>query len=210
MSMTNDTAHAISERHRVLVNRFMKKYFILFSLLSFLAGCSDKKLSPSETVTRYYDAFNRSDYNLIKTLISDSITVVEGDYITSYSHDSFHEQFKWDSVFQPAYKLVEIGEQDDQIIATVASNSLRYEFLKNNPLTCRYKISFNSSKITKLEVMECVDADWNIWQMERDSLVKWVSINHPELDGFIHDLTMNGAINYLKAIELYENSKDTL
>lgn len=58
--------------------------------------------------------------------------------------------------------------------------------------------------------MECVDADWNIWQMERDSLVKWVSINHPELDGFIHDLTMNGAINYLKAIELYENSKDTL
>ncbi|WPP49957.1 hypothetical protein [Catalinimonas niigatensis] len=62
----------------------------------------------------------------------------------------------------------------------------------------------------KLESLECLNADWNIWQTERDSLVNWTRNNHPKLDGFIHDLTMDGAINYLKAIELYEKRKDAL
>jgi len=51
----------------------------------------------------------------------------------------------------------------------------------------------SSDKITKIEALECSDANWNVWQAERDSLVNWVKINHPELDGFINDLTMNGA-----------------
>ena len=183
----------------------MKKYFIVFSLIIFLAGCGNRKLSPTELVTKYYNAFNSSDFNQLMLLTTDSITIVEGDYVMHYSHDSFYEQFKWDSIFQPTYKIVELEDQNIQVIATVASSSKRYEFLKNNPLTCRYEISFDSDKITKLEVLECFDADWNVWENERDSLVNWVTINHPELDGFVHDLTMNGAINYLKAIELYQN-----
>ncbi|WP_057940589.1 hypothetical protein [Algoriphagus resistens] len=188
----------------------MKKYFILFFLTTLLPGCDDKKLTPNELVIEYYDAFNSSDFTRITTVIADSITIVEGEYIMSYSQKSFHEQFKWDSIFQPSYKIVELENQNSQIIATVASNSKRYEFLKNNPLTCRYKISFNSDKITKLEVLECLDADWNVWQKERDSLINWVNANHPELDGFIHDLTMNGAINYLEVIQLYEERQDAL
>lgn len=77
-------------------------------------------------------------------------------------------------------------------------------------MTCQYKISFNSGKISKIEELECKDADWNIWQKKRDSLVSWTKKNHPELDGFINDMTMNGAINYLKAIELYETDKNAL
>ena len=188
----------------------MKKYLILFFLTTLLTGCDNKRLTPSELVTEYYEAFNSSDFNRIATVIADSITIVEGEYVMPYSQESFYEQFKWDSIFQPTYKMLEVENQNNQIIATVASSSKRYRFLKNDPLTCLYRISFNSNKITKLESLECLDADWGVWQTERDSLVNWASRNHPELDGFIHDLTMKGAINYLKAIELYENRKDAL
>ena len=72
-------------------------------------------------------------------------------------------------------------------------------------MACGYKISFNNGKISKLEELECTGADWNIWQNEVNTLVNWVKKHHPELDGFIHDLTMEGAVKYLKAIELYDN-----
>ncbi len=188
----------------------MKKYFILLSLIIFLAGCGNKTLSPVKLVTKYYDAFNASDFTQLVPLLTDSITIVEGDYVMPFSHDSFHEHFKWDSIFQSTYKIVELQGQHNQIIATVTSSSKRYKFLKNDPLTCKFKFSFNSDKITKLETLECLDTDWNVWQKERDSLVKWIETNHPELDGFVHDLTMNGAKNYLKAIELYKNRKNAL
>ena len=74
-------------------------------------------------------------------------------------------------------------------------------------MTCQYKISFISGKISEIESLECKGADWQIWQKEVNSLVSWIKINHPILDGFINDMTMNGAMNYLKAIELYELDK---
>lgn len=172
--------------------------------------CGNKKLAPNELVTEYYEAFNSSDFNRLTNVITGSITIVEGEYVMQYSQESFHEQFKWDSIFHPTYEIIELEDQKGELIATVASNSKRYKFLKNDPLTCQFKISFRSDKITKIEALQCVDADWNVWQMERDTLVKWVGENHPALDGFIHDLTMHGALNYLKAIELYENRKKAL
>lgn len=75
---------------------------------------------------------------------------------------------------------------------------------------CQVKISFTSGKISKLEELECIGVDWNIWRKERDSLVSWVNKNHPELDGFINDMTMNGSINYLKAIDLNITYKNAL
>lgn len=186
------------------------KSLILLSLLCCLLACSQQKLSHIETVIQYYNAFDASDYEKIKTLVADSITYTEGDYIMPYSKESLNEKFRWDSVFQPTYKIVELEELDSQVMATVAVSSSRFDFLKNNPLTCSHKISFEAGKITKIEAIDCIDADWGVWQQERDSLVRWTSIHHPELDGFIHDLTMNGAINYLKAIELYNNRKDSL
>ena len=185
----------------------MAKYSILFIIVTFLAGCRSEELSRAEIVTNYYDAFNASDFAQLVPSITDSITIVEGDYVMPFSRDSFHEHFKWDSVFQTTYKIIDLEGQGNQVIATVASSSKRYKFLKNNPLTCRFMISFDSNKITKLEALGCPDADWSVWQRKRDSLVNWISVNHPELDGFIHDLTMSGAVDYMKAINLYETGK---
>ena len=186
----------------------MKYYFILLFLITLLIGCERKRVTPSELVIEYYDAFNSSDFNRITNVIADSIIIIEGEYVVPYSQESFYEQFKWDSIFHSTYEIVELEEQDNKIVVTVASSSNRYKFLRNDPLTCKFRISFDSGEITKLESLDCQGADWNIWQAERDSLVNWTLRNHPELDGFIHDLTMQGAINYLKAIELYENRKD--
>lgn len=187
----------------------MKKTIAILLFLIFLTGCNNQNLTYKETVTNYYNAFDSSDYNEIRKRISDSITIIGGDYVMPFTRDSFHEQFRWDSVFKPSYKILEIEDENDKIIATVASKSSRYEFLKNNPLTTKFRISFKSGKISKIETLESINADWNIWQKERDSLVDWVEKNHPELDGFINDLTMNGAHDYLKAIELYENDRNT-
>lgn len=188
----------------------MKNTFLTLFILFFFAGCSDQKLTHQETVTKYFNARDASDFKELKKVINDSITITAGDYVMQYDQNSFYEQFKWDSVFRPSYKIVESKEKNNQMIVTVAQDNVRNKFLKNNPLVCQFKISFTSGKISRLEELECISTDWNIWQKERDSLVSWINKNHPELDGFINDMTMSGSIDYLKAIELYTNDKIAL
>ena len=134
-------------------------------------GCNKQKLTPKETVTKFYNAYNTSNYSEIKKLISDSIIITQGSYIMPYDQDSYYELFKWDSVFKPTYKTIELKEEKDHVNITLSSTSLRYAFLKNNPLTTHYKILFNNDKISKIEVLESKGANWDVWQKERDSLV---------------------------------------
>lgn len=188
----------------------MKNTFVLLLPLYFFIGCHDQESTHTDTVTNYYKTLDAADYNTLKLMIHDSITISEGVYTTTYNHESYHELFRWDSIFKPSYNLTKLKEKSNQMIVSVVSNSLRYEFLKNNPLTCQYKISFTSGKISKIEVLECTDVDWDRWLKERGALINWVSKNQPQLNGFINDLTIKGALNYLKAIELYENDKNAL
>ena len=166
-------------------------------------GCNSQKLAHLEMVKNYYKARDEANYHEIKNLMYDSITITSGDYIMPYSQDSFYEVFKWDSIFGTSYQIIDLKEKADQVIADVALQSARMEFLENSPMSCRYTISFKSGKISRIEELECEDADWAVWGRKVDSLVSWVHKNHPELDGFIHDMTMEGAIKYTKAMELY-------
>jgi hypothetical protein len=185
----------------------MKNTFVILLSALFVIGCNQKK---SETALKYFNARNSVEYKEIKDLISDSLTVIEGDYIMRYSHDSYYEVFKWDSVFQTNYEIVELKEIDEQIIASISLSSIRNKFLKNDLMTCQFKLSFESGKISKIESLNCKDAKWEIWQKRVNLLVNWIEVNHPELNGFIHDMTMNGAKNYLKAINLYESNENDL
>ena len=107
------------------------KNSLFFLIITLLIGCDNKRSTSSELVTEYYDAFNASDFNRLTAVIADSITIVEGEYVMPYSVESFHEQFKWDSIFQPTYEIVGLEDQNDQIIATIASSSKRYENRKD-------------------------------------------------------------------------------
>lgn len=185
----------------------MKNKFLILSLFLLLVGCN-QKLTRQETVKEYYNAFDSANYNEIKELINDSIAIASGDYVTPYDHESFYEFIKWDSIFKSSYEIIELKEKNDHVFVTVAQHNLRNEFLKNNPLVFQVKISFDSGKISKLEELEYIDVNWSVWNKEKDSLVSWIKDNHTELDGFVNDMTMNGSMNYLKAIELYKTRVD--
>ena len=108
----------------------MKNSYIILFLLFFISSCNDQKLTYKEAVITYYNAFDSGDFNEMKTVLSDSITIIGGDYVMPFNQDSFYEHFKWDSIFKTSYKLLEIEEKNNQVYATVASKSIKNEFLK--------------------------------------------------------------------------------
>lgn len=181
----------------------MKKILFL-CILIVLASCTENKSNPADQIKAYYNGFQNGDYKQIKNTLADSLITTAGDFIMPFSKESYYEKFKWDSIFKPVYKLINIENQGEQAIVKVSMRSLKHDFLKNSPMTCNYKFHFKSGKIAKIENLDCPDANWEVWAKEVDALVNWVKTNHPELDGFINDLTMKGAMDYMKAIALYK------
>lgn len=188
----------------------MKHTLPLLLLICILSSCGTRSYSPQETITRYYTAFDQHDYNILQESLHDTLTIIEGDYTTTYTRASYRSLFKWDSVFNTSHKLLKFEYTNKRFIATVASSSTRNAFLKNNPLTCAFDLRFTSGKISQIETLDCPDTQWHLWQQERDSLVVWIKKEHPELDGFVNELTMQGAQRYLKAITLYQRDKNRL
>ncbi|WP_281543238.1 hypothetical protein [Maribacter aestuarii] len=185
----------------------MKKItLLLLLLLSY--SCTEKSSTPTEPITTYYEGFKNSDYEKIKRTLADSLVTTAGDYIMEFSRKSYYEKFKWDSIFKPEYELIAIDTKGKYPVATVTVRSSKLAFLKNNPLTCNYRFHLESGKIFKIDELDCPDADWVLWQKQVNSLVNWVAKNHPEMDDFVNDLTMEGALNYVKAIALYQHSEN--
>ena len=194
---------SINKKNITIINSIKKILFIFILFITY--SCTENK--KSRLISQYYEGFKNSDFNQIRSTVSDTLIITEGDYIMTYSPDNYYDHFKWDSTFKPTYNLVAIESQDNTITTTVSVSSIRFKFLKNDPLICKYKFAFNSGKIIKIENLDCIDVNWKLWQKERDSLVNWVKLNHPELDGFINNISAQGAKDYVKAIELY-NTKD--
>jgi len=184
----------------------MSKLFLFLAMLFLGVNCSVKQNNTSEVVRTFYRGFQTSDYDNVKMVLSDSITILEGSHTMKFSRESYHEHFKWDSVFQPRYELLNLQNREENPVATISVRSKRFAFLENNPLVSRQMFYLRNDKIYKIENVGFIDADWDMWTIKRDSLVSWIKVNHPEIDGFINDLTADGARNYIKAIDLYEAS----
>ena len=188
----------------------MKNAFLLLFLFYFLTGCNKQHVPRKEKVAAYYTAFDSGNYNTIKTIAHDTLTLISGDYTTPYTPESFYEFFKWDSVFKPSYEIIALETKNENVIATVSQDNIRNAFLKNNPLKFKVQVSFAADKISKLEELDYIDVNWNVWNQEKEALVRWIKNNHPDLDGFVEDMTLTGAKDYIKAIELYTQSRDSL
>jgi hypothetical protein len=155
----------------------------------------------------FFEGYYNNGFNSISNLLADSVTIRElPDYEMKYSRDEFRIFYEWDSVFQPTHRFSVTGQTDTTIDYIEERYSIRFEFLQHNPLKLKQRIYFQQGKISVLETTEYLNFDLEKWTSKRDSLVLWIDKNHPELSGFIFDMTKEGAANYLKAIKLYKNA----
>ncbi len=172
-------------------------------LLLVISACSSKETSHIAMVKNYYSGFNNGDYKLIDTQLSDSLTITEGDYVMNFTPETFETHFKWDSVFVPQVKIINVEQQENDLLVTISASSKRFEFLRNNPLVTKHLVHFTNGKISRIDNVDFINTDWKLWTEQKEGLTQWIVNNHKELDGFMIDQTLQGGLNYLKAIDLY-------
>ncbi len=181
-------------------------YLSLIFVIGFIS-CknSEKEINKLSIAENYYSTLNNSDYSAI-TGLGDSITTEEGNYKQAYSKKDYIEFLEWDSVFNPTYEILDIEQKDGVIEVKVSKIDKRISFLQKEPFLTNQTIKFQKDKIISIET-NYVNFDGETWGKNVNKLVNWIKNNHPELNGFIHDQTEQGALKYLKAIELFKNKK---
>ena len=188
----------------------MNKILILLLLLSTaLISCksTEKEIDKLQIARQYYKALDDSDSALMSTLLTDSLRTVETDYDyeQTFSKKEYIEDWlKWDSVFGPTYKVIEIQQINETVKAKISKVDKRISLLHEGPTVWNAVIYFDADKIISIERSNVVFDD-KIWEKNRTKLINWIDKNHPELNGFLNGQTESVGLNYLKAIELYTN-----
>lgn len=183
----------------------IQKYILILTTIFSLVSCVQTNYV--KITEDYFNDYEKKGFDNFSSILSDSIVIIDGDYEKLYSLAEFSIFYQWDSVFNPKIELLEISSIENNVFVTISTQSKRFEFLENNPFVTKQKISFKENRIYKIEILENIEIDWNVWTNKRDSLVQWTNNTHPELTGFINDMTKTGAEKYLKAISLYDNRK---
>ncbi|NIK93608.1 hypothetical protein GZ212_15715 [Mangrovimonas sp. CR14] len=186
------------------------KVLLLFVAIGIIScKTSEKEIDKLEIVKKYYEVLDKSNVSGIETLLTDSLSTkeTEYDYEQTFSKKEYVEWLKWDSVFEPTYKILEIRQENGTVRAKISKTDKRISFLHKEPIVTEQVIRFDKDKISSIETTKYVIFNDSVFVKNRDGLLNWIDKNHPELNGFIYDQTKTGGINYLKAIELYENKK---
>lgn len=176
-------------------------------VLVLLTSCKhvENESSKKEIFEAYLHGMNNRDFNQIKQSLADSILITEMGYEVVKNLDAFRRHFLWDSIFQPDYTLVEFRENDSATLATVAKFDKRIQFLHDSALVYQVSLAFKGGQIVGMSTIKYVKMDGRKWMSRRDSLAGWIDNNHPELSGFVHDLTPKGAQNFLQAMSLFKS-----
>lgn len=190
----------------------MKKVVALFFCLVVAVSCMhhNKEIDKAQIAENYISALNNSDYTKVAEMFLDSIRFNEMDYMRTFTKEGYRDLIQWDSVFHPTYQILDRKEMGDEIHLKVSKTCDRIMFLQGEPFISREVIKFKEGSIYSIDIVDYVDFNDSLWIANREDLVSWIGEHHPELNGFIYDQTKKGAINYLKAMELYRSSKDSI
>lgn len=183
--------------------------FLPLIVLVLLFSCDEneieKKTSPEQIIEKYYNSLNIAEFDSISNFVNDSIVYKEIDFEIAKNIKEFKGNFNWDITFEPKYEIQQIEQKDDKYEVVFSKTCKRVDFLQDKPIVCKSIFTVLDGKIKEIVTTEFIEFDFEIWQQRKDSLVNFIETNHPELSGFIFDQTVEGAENYLKAIELFEN-----
>lgn len=186
----------------------LKSCFLL-GLLFLFASCQNEKKTRDhqQIIEDYFAELNRSNITEASKFVSPNILVSEFEFIQVINKEDWFRQFRWDSIFNPNYKILEISESEEKVEATISKECQRIRYLHDGPTIYKVSFEFRNDMISKDHTFEYLKFDFEKWQSRRDSLVSWIDDNHPELSGFIYDQTVKGGQDYLFAIELYQKAK---
>ena len=190
----------------------MNKTITLLLLLTIgFVSCKDskKEIDRVEITKQYFLALDESNSSKMKDLLADSLitSIPKYEYEIRYSkNDYVGKWLKWDSVFKPTYKVLEVNLENGIVKAKVSKVDKRILFFMQKPFLTNEILRFENDKIVKVET-EYLNFDEETWGKNRIGLLSWISENHPELKGFIDDQTEAGGKKFLKALELYKNRK---
>lgn len=184
---------------------------IVFVIVIGITSCKKAKEDNNnlELAKQYYTILDNSNDAQIGTLLTDSLLTRESeyDYEQTFSLAAYKEWLRWDAVFEPTYKILQIEEENGAVKVKVSKEDKRILFLHEEPIITNQTLRFNDNKIISIETSEYVHFNDSLFVKNRDRFLNWIDKNHPELNGFIYDQTQKGAIKYLKAIEVYKNKE---
>lgn len=195
----------------------LKKNKIIILLMLLIIGFSscknsEKELDKLKIAKQYYKVLDQSNVSEIEALLKDSLLTKETEYNYEqvFSLSDYIEWLKWDSVFEPEYKILQIKLEHDVVKATISKTDKRIMFLHEAPIVTNQIIRFDHNKITSIETVKYEVFNETTFVKNRTAFLSWIDENYPDLKGFIHDQTEHGGLNYLKAINLYQNRDNNL
>lgn len=186
----------------------------LFIGIGLLSCKNQEKTNNKLQITEnFFVALDESNSNKLKDLLADSLinTIPKYEYEVRYSKEEYLRNWlRWDSIFKPTYKVLGVNIENGTVEAKVSKTDKRIDFFMGKPFITNETLRFKGDRIFEIET-EYINFDEETWGKNRTELLNWTRENHPELnlDFNINVQNESGGLVFLKAIERYENEKQS-
>lgn len=190
------------------MRELLKHFSFLLVFFVLLISCNSRH-DDARIIEKFYEGFNSGDYTLLSEVISDTVEMTEMEYVLAANKQEAFRFFQWDSVFNPTYKVLEIKQNNVGCMVKVSKTCKRIEFLHDSAIVYTVEFEIVNSVIGRVSIIEYNQMNFDTWMSQRDSLIAWIGLNHSELSGFENNITLEGARDFLSAINLYQRNRKT-